>query len=82
MREITQDSLNKLTVKKTTFTKAVGQDITYVCTVCGNVEKEYALTSRHTKVCGRCSHPSVKSNLLETLNWVESDIQPPDYNGD
>lgn len=82
MREITSDSLNKLSVKKAPYNKSNGQDIIYVCTSCGHTEKEFALSSRHTKVCGRCSHNSVKSNLLATTNWVESDIQPPDYIGE
>ena len=82
MREITPDSLNKLSVKKTTYSKALGQDIIYVCPSCGHTEKEFALTSRNSKVCGRCSHTSVKASLLATLNWVESDIQPPDYIGE
>ena len=81
MREITPDSLNKLSVKKASY-KPLGQDIIYVCSSCGHTEKEFAFTSRNSKVCGRCSHMSVKSNLLTTLNWVESDIQPPDYVGE
>ena len=80
MREITPDSLNKLAVKKTPYTKtATGQDIIYTCTACGFTEKEFALSSRNHKVCGKCSHMSIKSNLMATFNWVDSDIQPPDY---
>ncbi len=82
MREIQSESLNKLVVKKVPYTKAIGQDIIYTCSVCGFSEKEYALTSRNHKTCGQCSNLSVKSNLLATLNWVESDIQPPDTNGE
>lgn len=82
MRELQQENLNKLVVKKTPYVKAIGQDIIYVCSACGYTEKEFALTSRNQKNCGRCSHMSVKSNLLSTLNWVESDIQPPDFNGE
>jgi ribosomal protein S27AE len=82
MREITPDSLSKLAVKKTPYVKATGQDIIYTCTACGYTEKEYALTSRNQKVCGRCSHTSIKSSLMATFNWVESDIQPPDYTGE
>lgn len=82
MREITPESLNKLAVKKAPYTKVVGQDIIYTCSVCGHSEKEFALTSRNHKSCGRCSNLSVKSNLLATLNWVGSDIQPPDYSGE
>jgi hypothetical protein len=82
MRELTPDNLNKLSVKKSTTIRSAGQDIIYVCTSCGHSEKEFALSSRNSKVCGRCSHLSVKSNLLATANWVESDIQPPDYFGE
>lgn len=82
MQELTNDSLNKLVVKKTPSVKALGQDIIYVCTACGHTEKEFALTSRNHKSCGRCTHMSVKSNLLATFNWVESDIQPPSYTGE
>lgn len=82
MREITPDSLTKLSVKKVPYNKAMGQDVIYVCSTCAHAEKEFALTSRHSKNCGRCGHLSVKSNLLATLNWVESDIQPPDYVGE
>ena len=81
MRELQSEQLNKLVVKKVPYTKVLGQDIIYVCTVCKHTEKEYALTSRNHKTCGKCSNLSVKSNLLATLNWIESDIQPPDSNG-
>jgi DNA replicative helicase MCM subunit Mcm2 (Cdc46/Mcm family) len=82
MREITSENLNKLVVKKTASKSQVGQDIMYVCSVCGNVEKEFALTSRNYKNCSRCGRMSVKSTLLSTLNWVDSDIQSPDYVGE
>lgn len=82
MRELQQENLNKLVVKKVPYIKATGQDIIYVCTSCGYTEKELALTSRNQKVCGRCSHMSIKSNLMPTFNWIESDIQPPDFVGE
>lgn len=82
MREIQQENLNKLVVKKSPYIKALGQDIIYVCSHCGYTEKEHALTSRNHKTCGKCSNMSVKSNLLATLNWVDSDIQPPDFIGE
>ena len=77
MREIQLENLSKLSVKKTPYIKAIGQDIIYICTHCEYTEKEYALTSRNYKHCGKCGYISVKSNLLATINWVESDIQPP-----
>lgn len=82
MREITQDNLNKLSVKKVPYVKGIGQDIIYVCSSCGHTEKEFALNSRNSKFCNNCGHMSVKSNLLPTLNWVTSDIQEPDYMGE
>lgn len=83
MREVAPESLNKLVVKKSSYTKAqTGQDIIYVCSVCSHVEKEFALTSRNHKTCNSCGCLSVKSNLLATLNWVGSDIQPPDSVGE
>jgi len=82
MRELQEENLNKLVVKKQPYIKAVGQDIIYVCSVCGYVEKEYALTSRNHKFCGKCSNLSVKNNLLATLDWVNSAIQPPDSMGE
>lgn len=83
MREITPENLNKLVVEKPVYNKSqVGRDIIYTCSVCGNSEKELALTSRNHKSCGRCAGLSVKANLLSTLNWVGSDIQPPDYVGE
>ncbi len=82
MRELQQENLSKLVVKKSPYIKALGQDIIYVCSVCGYTEKEYALTSRNHKHCGKCSCMSIKSNLLATLNWVDSDIQPPEYTGE
>ena len=82
MREITSDNLTKLVVKKATDKISSGQDITYICSSCGYTEKEFALNSRNHKVCQRCSNLSVKASLLPTLNWVESDIQPPELIGD
>lgn len=84
MREITQENLNKLVVKKVPTYKSQtgGQDIIYVCSVCGYTEKELALTSRNHKFCGKCSNLSIKSTLLATFNWVTSDIQPPEYMGE
>ena len=82
MRDLQQENLNKLVVKKGPYIKAIGQDIVYVCSMCGHTEKEYALNSRNYKTCGKCSNMSVKSNLLTTLNWVNSDIQPPDFIGE
>ncbi len=82
MRELQEENLNKLVVKKQPYIKAIGQDIIYVCSVCGHAEKEYALTSRNHKTCGKCSNLSVKTNLLATLDWINSNIQPPDSTGE
>jgi DNA replicative helicase MCM subunit Mcm2 (Cdc46/Mcm family) len=80
MREITQENLNKLVVKKSKEPRPiVGQDILYVCSTCGHTEKEYALSSRNYKFCNHCNGFSVKSSLLPTLDWVHSDIQVPEY---
>lgn len=79
MSELHQENLNKLVVKKNNTDKLLGQDIVYVCSVCKYTEKEYALPSRNHKTCSKCSNMSVKSNLVSTLDWVNSDIQQPDY---
>lgn len=82
MSELHQENLNKLVVKKPVSNKILGQDIIYVCSVCGNTEKEYALASRNYKFCGKCSSMSVKSNLLPTVDWIHSDVQEPDTYSD
>lgn len=47
--------------------KSAGQDYIYICLVCGNKEKEYAVHNRHSKHCGKCAGHSVKSTLLDTI---------------
>lgn len=72
--EMTQ--LNKLAIgnnKKHTH----GKDILYVCVHCKHEEKQFALPSRNMMTCQKCGGTAVKSHLVDTLDWVNSKVQPP-----
>jgi len=50
----------------------LGRDYLYVCqnAFCQTVEKEFALHSRNQKHCSSCGSTSIKSQLVDTYNWV------------
>ena len=58
---------------------SLGQDTIYICQSCRNREKEYALKDRHSKYCTKCGGFSVKSYLVESYNYLTSNITPPPY---
>lgn len=51
--------------------KSVGRDYIYICRVCRNREKEYAVHDRHSKICGKCGGHSIKSTLIDTIMVFE-----------
>ena len=71
--------LNKLSVTSNKNRSTLGKDTLYICQnpLCGHEEKEFALVSRNHKLCINCGTVSIKSHLVETYNWVTSNLVIP-----
>ena len=63
-------TLSKLNTPNVSNT-SVGKDFLYVCLNpgCGHTEREFAVPSRHSKLCTQCGSQSVKNYLTDTLDW-------------
>ena len=53
---------------------AIGKDTIYICQVCENREKEFAVSSRNYKYCRKCGGISIKATLVDSYNYI---ITPP-----
>ena len=58
----------------TPTTTTIGKDTIYICQVCENREKEFALQDRNYKYCHKCGGISIKATLTDSYNYIAASI--------
>lgn len=56
--------------------QSAGIDTIYICQQCGKREKEFAIKSRIQKYCSDCGGYSIKSALVESLQYASGQFSP------